>query len=132
MPRALTLTTIALFATLALGSQPAHAIFHKTRLTLAGCRGFLAATGSATYTSSVGETDYPDGEKVVIEIRNVPLPAGTELLVFIHENEVGTIKLDKKRNGRLVLESKFRQLAPPLKLGSFIVLKLEDGTSVMW
>lgn len=112
--------------------QSAEAIFHKHQLPMTGCRGYLAAKGSATYTDSFGEVGIPDGQKLVIVVENLPLPPGTELLVYVHGNEVGTMKLDKKRNGRFVIESKFRQPAPPITLGSFVVLKLEDGTNVMW
>jgi len=112
--------------------QPAEAIFHKQQLPMAGCRGYLAAKGLVTYTDSFGEKDTPNGQRLVIVIENVPLPAGTELLVYVHGSEVGTMKLDKRRGGRFVIESKFRQPAPPITIGSFVVLKLIDGTNVMW
>jgi hypothetical protein len=112
--------------------SPTDAAFRKTQLPLRGCRGNLHAKGTATFTSSYAETSTPDGTKLVIVIENVALPPGTELLVYVHESEVGTIKLDKQRGGRFVIESDFRQLAPALSTGSFVVLKLENGTNVMW
>ena len=112
--------------------QSMDAATYRKQLPLRGCRGNLHAKGTATFTSSRAETSTPDGQKLVIVIENVALPPGTELLVYVHESEVGTITLDKQRNGRLVIESDFRQLAPALSAGSFVVLKLENGTNVMW
>ncbi len=112
--------------------QPAEAVLHKQQLRLTGCRGYLTSKGLVTYTDSFGEKGIPDGQKLVIVIENVALPPGTELLVYVHGTEVGTMKLDKRRDGRFVIESKFRQPAPPIAIGSFVVLKLIDGTNVMW
>ena len=112
--------------------QPAAAILHKQQLRLAGCRGYLTSKGVVTYTDIFGEKGTPDGQRFAIVIENVSLPPGTELLVYVHGNEVGTMKLDKQRNGRFVIESKFRQPAPPITISSFVVLKLIDGTNVMW
>lgn len=112
--------------------QSAEALYRKKQLPLNGCRGYHAAKGFVSYTSSVGEKDIPNGQRLVVVIDNVPLPPGTELLVYVHENEVGTIKLDKRRGGRLVIEPTFRQPAPPIANGSFVVLKLIDGTNVAW
>lgn len=123
---------IGLVVATAAWPQSAEAILHKQQLRLTGCRGYLTAKGLVTYTDSFGEQGLPDGQRLVIVIENVALPPGTELLVYVHGNEVGTMKLDKQRDGRFVLESKFRQPAPPITLGSFVVLKLADGTNVMW
>ena len=112
--------------------QSMEAATYRKQLPLRGCRGNLHAKGTATFTNSRAETSTPDGQKLVIVIENVALPPGTELLVYVHESEVGTITLDKQRNGRFVIESDFRQLAPTLSTGSFVVLKLENGTNVMW
>lgn len=126
------LTVIGMLLTGLLWPQPAQAVFERLRLPMTGCRGFLNAKGSVTYTNSLGETDYPDGQKLVIQIENVPLPPGTELLVYVHEEQVGTLTLDKRRGGRFEIESKFRQHAPKITTGSFVVLMLDDGTKVMW
>ncbi len=109
-----------------------EAATYRRQLPLTGCRGNLHAKGTATFTSSRAETSTPDGQKLVIVIQNVSLPPGTELLVYVHEKEVGTMTLDKQRGGRFVIESDFRQLAPTLSTSSFVVLKLENGTNVMW
>jgi hypothetical protein len=132
MRQLLRLAVIGLIGIGVISPQPAAAVFSRTRLPLQGCRGFLAATGSVTYTKSYAETDMPDGEKLVITVNNVPLTPGTELLVYIHEKEVGSLKLDKRRSGRFEIKSSFRRLAPPITSGSFIVLMLDDGTKVMW
>ena len=110
---------VGLAVGLAVWPLPMEAAIYKTQLPLRGCRGNLHAKGTATFTSSRGETSMPDGQKLVIVIENVALPPGTELLVYVHETEVGTMKLDKRRGGRLVIESDFRQLAPSLSLSSF-------------
>lgn len=112
--------------------QSAEALYRKKQLPLNGCRGYYSAKGFVTFTSSFGEKDIPNGERLVIVIDNVPLPPGTELLVYVHENEVGTIKLDKRRGGRLVIEPTFRQPAPSITASSYVVLKLIDGTTVAW
>lgn len=132
MRQLLRAAVIGLVAVGAAWPQSAEAILHKHKLPMTGCRGYLAAKGLATYTDSFGEVGVPDGQKLVIVIENVPLPPGTELLVYVHGSEVGTMKLDKKRNGRFAIESKFREPAPPITLSSFVVLKLIDGTNVMW
>ena len=123
---------IGLVAVGAAWPSSVEAILQKQQLRLTGCRGYLAAKGLVTYTDSFGEKGMADGQKLVVVIENVSLPPGTELLVFVHGNEVGTMKLDKQRDGRFVIESKFRQPAPPITIGSFVVLKLIDGTNVMW
>ena len=123
---------IGLVAVGAAWPSSVEAILQKQQLRLTGCRGYLTAKGLVTYTDSFGEKGMADGQKLVVVIENVSLPPGTELLVFVHGNEVGTMKLDKQRDGRFVIESKFRQPAPPITIGSFVVLKLIDGTNVMW
>jgi len=121
-----------LILTAAAWPPSAEAKLLRKQLPLNGCRGYHAAKGTATYTSSLGEKDHPDGDKLVIVIENVPLPPGTELLVFVHEVEVGTLTLDKRRGGQLTIEPTFRRPAPPITSGSYVVLKLIDGTNVAW
>ena len=110
----------------------AEARITRTQMPLCGCRGYTAAKGSVTCVESVGEPGRNDGTTLVIEVGNVPLPPGTELLVFVDDAQVGALKLDKNQNGRLVLETKFRKPAPKIKVGSFVVLKLDDGSTVVW
>ena len=112
--------------------QRADAIVTRIQFPLSGHRGYLAARGLVICEETRGETDRDDGTTVVIEVSNVPLPPGTELLVFVHEAEVGSLVLDKDQNGRLVLETKFRQPAPKIKAGSFVTLQLADGSIVIW
>ena len=86
-----------------------------------------------TFTESFGETSQDDGAKIVIDISNVPLPPGTELVVEVHEKEVGTVKLDSKRGGRLVLESKFGKSVPRIHTGSTVTISLPGGGgTVLW
>ncbi|MBC8113601.1 MAG: hypothetical protein H7062_04435 [Candidatus Saccharimonas sp.] len=132
MRQLLRAAVIGLVLSVAAWPPTAEAVYSKTQLPLTGCRGYHSARGIVTYTNSLREKDIPDGQRVVIVIENVALPPGTELLVYVHENEVGTIKLDKRRGGRLVIEPTFRQPAPAITTSSFVVLKLIDGTTVMW
>ena len=86
-----------------------------------------------TFSESFGETKQDDGAKIVVEISNVPLPPGTELVVEIHEKEVGTVKLDSERAARLVLESKFGKSVPRIHTGSIVTIKLPGGGgTVLW
>lgn len=132
MRQLLRAAVIGLILTVAAWPSTAEAIFHRKQLPLIGCRGYHTAKGTVTYTSSLGEKDSPDGQKLVIVVENVPLPPGTELLVFVHEVEVGTLKLDRRRGGQVTIEPSFRRPAPSITNGSFVVLKLINGTNVVW
>ncbi len=132
MRQLLKTVVFGLVLTVAAWPQSAEAIFNRRQLPLSGCRGYQSAKGTATYTSSLGEKDVTDGQRLVIVVENVPLPPGTELLIYVHEVEVGTLKLDKRRGGRFAIEPTFRQPAPAITTGSFVVLKLIDGTNVIW
>ena len=120
------------FALLCLVALPVHAAYFQFDFPLSGHNAYRLATGKVTFSESIGQPKRDDGTTLVIEISNVPLPAGTELIVYVHEEEVGTIKLNKQRGGRLVLESTSKKAAPRIKPGSFVTLKLDDGTTVMW
>jgi len=132
MRQLLRAAVVGLILAAAVWPSTAEAKHLKTLLPLSGCRGYHTAKGMATYTSSLGEKDHPDGNKLVVVVENVPLPPGTELLVFVHEVEVGTLKLDKRRGGQLTIEPTFRRPAPSINSGSYVVLKLIDGTNVVW
>src|ERR1700756_2627685 len=96
----------ALAGTWSFSVEAAH---YQVQFPLSGRHGYRAASGSVKFFEKIGESKSKDGTTVIVEVSNVPLPVGTELIVYIHEVEVGTIKLNKQRAGRLVLESKFRQ-----------------------
>ncbi len=132
MNRLLRVALFGIAVGLAVWPQSLDAAIRRKQLPLTGCRGNLYAKGTATFTNTWAEASSPNGQKLVIVVQNVSLPPGTELLVYVHEKEVGTMTLDKQRGGRFVIESDFRQLAPALSTGSFVVLKLENGTNVMW
>ena len=112
--------------------QCADARVIRTFFPLSGHRGYISAKGNVTFVDVLGEPGREDGTTLVIEVSTVPLPPGTELLVFINDVEVSTLKLDKEQNGRLVLEGKSGKPAPKVKVGSFVVLKLADGSTVIW
>jgi hypothetical protein len=109
----------------------ADAASNRIEIPLSGHGGYRAAKGHVKFSEIFG-TRKDDGTTLEIEVSNVPLPSGTELIVYVHEVEVGKIKLNKERSGRLVLESKKLKAAPRVNPGSFVTLKLEDGTTVIW
>ncbi|MBS0203328.1 MAG: hypothetical protein JSS49_10545 [Planctomycetes bacterium] len=111
---------------------PCQAYVETLRLPLCGCRDYAVGQGSVTFTESFGEKTRSDGGTLIIEVSNIPLPPGTELRVIVHDREIGTLKLDKRRNGRFVLEGTAKKAVPKLTSGSSVVLKLENGVTVLW
>ena len=112
---------------------PCQAYVQWVKLRLTAHRGHTGGQGVVTFSESFGETTQDDGAKIVVEISNVPLPPGTELVVEIHEKEVGTVKLNSERAARLVLESKFGKSVPRIHNGSLVTVKLPGGGgTVLW
>jgi hypothetical protein len=109
-----------------------EAYVQRLHFPLTGHRNYPTAKGSVTFSESFGETERKDGATLIVEVSNVPLPPGTELVVLIHEREVGTLTLTKQRTGRLVLESGFRRSVPRLGPASFVVVKIPAGSTVVW
>jgi hypothetical protein len=118
------------FLTLSL-AEPAWAYRWESRIPLMGCRGHYAASGSARYIRIRGE-NKTSSEQLVIEIRNVPLPPGTILVVYVEDEAIGTIRLNEKQAGQLILESSFRKFIPPIDAGTNVVVKTVQGRDVMW
>ncbi|MBM4074616.1 MAG: hypothetical protein FJ267_03120 [Planctomycetes bacterium] len=104
----------------------------KTKISLVGYGRYQHAKGSVSYVSKIGEADTPDEQKLTIRVENVPLGAGRELFVYVHEKVIGTIKLDQKRNGELTIETKYGKFAPSVNASSFVAVKLSDGSCVLW
>lgn len=117
---------------LAAGPVPCQAYVAHTRLSLSGHHKFRAGSGTVTYTKGFGEDERLDAGTIIIEVSNVPLPAGTELIVLIHEKEVGTLTLDKERGGKLILRAKPHYGVPRLNQGSLVSLKRTSGAKVLW
>lgn len=111
---------------------PCQAYVEYVRLPLCGCRDYAVGKGSVVFTESFGEKTRSDGGTLIIEVSNVPLPPGTELRVCVHERDIGTLTLDKRRNGRFVLEGNEKKAVPKVNSGSIVVLKLANGMTVMW
>ncbi|WP_397570740.1 hypothetical protein [Schlesneria sp. T3-172] len=103
-----------------------------TRIPLVGCRGHFAASGSARYVTFRNEARRPDQEITTIEVTNVPLPPGTVLAVFVTGTQIGTIKLDGNQSGSLVLNSKKKDVPPPIEAGTTVNIRTLDGKLVMW
>ena len=111
---------------------PTEAALFHVQFPLNGRHEYRMGSGMITFSESVGEQKRDDGTILTIDVKNVPLPPGTELFVYIHETEVGKFKLTKQRTGRFVLEAKYPKSTPRIQTGSFVTLKLDDGTIVIW
>lgn len=123
---------VAVFAAFVGIVAPLESAVFDVQFPLSGRHLYGAAKGSVTFRETIGETSRTDGTVLIIEVSNVPLPAGTELIVNVHEREIGRLTLNKQRSGRLVMESGFRNSVPRIKAGSFVTLKLDDGSVVVW
>ena len=104
----------------------------ENRIPLSGCRGHFAGSGTARYISNRDEPKTPNGEELIVEIKNVPFRPGTTLVVYVADEAVGTIKLDAKQGGTLKLSSSYNKFVPPLDESTSVVLKTVDGRMVMW
>lgn len=112
---------------------PCEAYIRSIKVPLTAHRGHPGARGKVIFTESFGETDQADGDKLIIEVSNVPLRPGTELVVEVNERPVGTLKLDEDRNGRLELLSKSGKSVPRIHAGSMITVSLPaGGGTVLW
>lgn len=109
-----------------------HAYVQTMQFPLTAFRDYPGGSGQVTYTQMTGETSRGDGSTLIIEVKNVPLPAGSELRVVIHGRDVGILKLDSKRNGRMVMEANYKSSVPRIDPGSFVVLKRASGERVLW
>lgn len=110
-----------------------EAYVQRVQFPLSGYRHYAGGKGLVTFAERFGESGYSDGATLIVEVSNVPLPAGTELEVIVHEKTVGTVKLNKDRGGRLVLESNSRKSIPRLSTGSLVTLRLPaGGSTVLW
>ncbi len=111
---------------------PCEAYVQRLHFPLTGHRNYPTAKGSVSFSESFGETDRSDGATLIVEVSNVPLAEGTELVVLVHEKEVGTLTLNKQHRGRLVLESGFKRSVPRLAPASFVSVKILGGSTVVW
>ena len=111
---------------------PCEAYVQRLHFPLTGHRNYPTAKGSVSFSESIGETNRSDGATLIVEVSNVPLAEGTELVVLVHEKEVGTLTLNKQHRGRLVLESGFRRSVPRLAPASFVSVKILGGSTVVW
>ena len=112
--------------------EPALAYKKEVRLPLAGCRGFFAASGSATYTEVIADATQKASYELFVEIKNMPLPPGTILVVSVDEQTIGRVTLDSRRNASLRLTGDKKKIIAPLNWGSQVNLTKVDGTVVVW
>ena len=123
------LLVVTLFFLLA---EPACAYKRESRIPLSGCRGHFAASGSARFVAMRNEPRQTDHEELIIEIKNVPLPPGTKLIVYVSDEVVGYINLNAKQSGSLTLTSSFGKIIPEITAGTSILIKTINGRDVMW
>lgn len=128
------LIPIVLLCTAANVLLPANCLAYVEYVTipLSGYRLYSAGRGSVSFSQSYGADGVQDPGTLTIQVNNVPLPPGTELDVLVHEKQVGTLKLDQERNGRLVLKTGPKWSVPRLAPGSLVSLKLPAGSTVLW
>ena len=111
---------------------PALAYKKEIRLPLAGCREYFAASGSATYTEVIADATQKASYELFVEIKNMPLPPGTVLVVLIDEQTIGRVTLDSRRRASLRLTGDKKKIIAPLNWGSQVNLTKVDGTVVVW
>lgn len=115
-----------------LAGRPCLAYVDRVQMPLSGLGAYALARGTATFTEGFGQ-DADAGAVLTVDVTNVPLPAGTELVVIVDEREVGTVTLDRQRRARFQLDSRTaRKTVPRLKTSSRVILKLAGGPTVMW
>ena len=107
---------------IACGSLSCDAYVRYLQFPLAGHRDYGSGSGQVKFSESFGDADRSDGATLIVEVKNVPLPAGTELTVEVDGKEVGTFKLDKLRNGRFILESGKGKVVPRLSTSSLVTV----------
>ena len=111
---------------------PCEAYVRELRLPLAGCHQYAAGRGAVRFAQNYGDAVRDGGGTLIVEVNNVPLPPGTNLDVMIHGKQVGTLMLDKERNGRLVLQSTSKLGIPQLTEASIVTVRLPAGAKVLW
>ncbi|MDB5344058.1 MAG: hypothetical protein JWP89_2435 [Schlesneria sp.] len=109
-----------------------EAYVRHLRLPLAGCHKYAVGKGSVTFAQNYSDAVRDGGGSLIVEVSNVPLPAGTNLEVLVHGKQVGTLMLDKERNGRMVLASTTKQGIPQLTEASIVTVRLPAGVRVLW
>ena len=110
-----------------------EAYVRRYQFPLSGHGAYAAGRGQVSFAERFVESGYSDGATLIVEVTNVPLPAGTELLVYFDDKELGTLTLNTARDGRLVLESTAQKAVPRLSAKSLITLRLPaGGPIVIW
>ncbi len=109
-----------------------EAYVRHLRLPLAGCHKYAVGKGSVTFAQNYSDAVRDGGGSLIVEVNNVPLPPGTNLEVMVHGKQVGTLMLDKERNGRMVLASTTKQGIPQLTEASIVTVRLPAGARVLW
>jgi hypothetical protein len=109
-----------------------EAYVRHLRLPLAGCHKYAVGKGSVTFAQNYSDAVRDGGGSLIVEVTNVPLPPGTNLEVMVHGKQVGTLMLDKERNGRMVLASTTKQGIPQLTEASIVTVRLPAGARVLW
>jgi len=70
-------------------------------------------------------------DELIVEIKNVPLPPGTTLVVYVGDELIGDFKLDARQSGSVKLDSE-KRFVPSIEPGSMVTLKTVEGKLVCW
>lgn len=133
MPPAWTLKLLGIVVVVQALSMSAFAYTKEVRLPLAGCRGYFAASGSATYKEVFADSTQKASRELVVEIQNMPLPPGTVLVISVDEQTIGKVTLDSRRNATLRLtNTNSQKKIAPLEWGTRVNVTKVDGTIVIW
>lgn len=88
--------------------------------------GAVAPAGKAEYqVHSHGNHEFK------VRVKNVNLPAGATLEVFLDGHRVGTITLDDDRGGKLKLETDDGQTVPQIGAQALVEVKDQNGNTVL-
>ncbi len=109
-----------------------EAYVRRLRLPLAGHSKYAVGKGTVMFSQNYADAVRDGGGSLIVEVNNVPLPSGTNLEVVVHGKQVGTLVLDKSRNGRMVLASTTKQAIPQLTEASIVTVRLPAGAKVLW
>jgi len=103
----------------------------ESRVPLVGCHAYFAAHGSARYLSVRNIASTRNHDELIVEIKNVPLPPGTTLVVYVGDELIGDFKLDARQSGSVKLDSE-KRFVPSIEPGSMVTLKTVEGKLVCW
>ena len=103
----------------------------EVKVPLSGSDAYYKAGGTAKLVTIWGEAGRLDREDLTIQVKHVPLPPGTVLVVNVGEHTVGHLVLDARQSGILKISAEGRKSVLRLTYGTTILLTTIDGKNVM-